>query len=160
MNYTETQTELIPLGAVDDQDSVQFLIFQSCDGIYGINILDTHEVLKPVEVTRLPNVEPEVLGVINLRGSIIPVLDINKKFGHAYTKLTIMSRIIVCTFNDKMIGMLVDRVLEVARIAREQIEGSEVRDLSNQYMSGVGRSKDRIFLILNPATIFVNSTEQ
>ena len=140
-------------------NNIQFLIFQSSDGFYGINILQAHEVLKPVEVTRLPNVEEEVLGVINLRGSIIPVIDINKKFGYNYSGLTDLSRIVVCTFGSRMMGILVDRVLEVARISEEDIEAVEVSDLSNQYINGVGRSTDRIFLILNPSSVFVQVEE-
>ena len=69
-------------GEVDEEsliEKLQFLVFQSGNGMYGVNILETHEILKPVSVTRLPNVEPEVLGVINLRGNIIPVIDILKK---------------------------------------------------------------------------------
>lgn len=135
------------------ENMVQFLIFEATDGHYGINILQTHEVLKPVAVTRLPNVEDDVLGVINLRGSIIPVIDINKKFGYNYTRLTPHSRIIVCTIDGKMTGILVNRVMEVARIPEESIEGPEVHELSEQHVSGVGRSGERIFLILNPNII-------
>ena len=58
-----------------------------------------------------------------------------------------------------MTGLLVDRVLEVARLPEEAIEGSEVQDLSNQYISGVGRSGERIFLILNPSTILTTEVE-
>lgn len=137
---------------------VQFLVFQSRDGVYGINILETHEILKPVQVTRLPNVEPEVLGVINLRGNIIPVIDVQKKFSDQYSEITDTSRIVVCTYATKHLGLLVDRVVEVASISEENIEGVEVRGLSNQYLKGVGRSADRIFLIFNLEILFAEQT--
>ena len=144
----------------EETRSVQYLLFQSSDGVYGINILETHEVLKPIPVTRLPNVEPEALGVINLRGSIIPVIDIKFKFGAGYTELTPLCRIVVCTYAGKMRGILVERVLEVARIPENSIEGAEVSDFSHRYISGVGRGDGRIFLILNPEAVFENTSEE
>ena len=140
--------------------TAQYLLFQCSDGVYGINILQTFEILKPIMVTRLPNVEADVLGVINLRGNILPVIDVNKKFGYDYTELTNLSRIVVCTHKNKMMGLVVEQVMEVVRIADINIEGAEIQDLSNQYISGVGRSQDRIFLILNPRAIFEQEQEE
>ncbi len=130
-------------------DILQFLVFQCGTGSYGVNIIETHEILKPVLITRLPNVEDEILGVINLRGNIIPVIDINRKFSGRHTQLSNASRIVVCAYQGKFMGLLVDRILEVARISSASIEGSEVRGFSDQYVNGVGRSENRLFLILN-----------
>ncbi|MCB1164565.1 MAG: purine-binding chemotaxis protein CheW [Leptospiraceae bacterium] len=139
-------------------EKLQFLVFQSGNGMYGVNILETHEILKPVAVTRLPNVESEVLGVINLRGNIIPVIDILKKFSGDYAEITDSTRIVVCTWQEKNLGLLVDRVVEVASVAEEDIESPEVKGLSNQYLKGVGRSNERIFLIFNLAILFSKQT--
>lgn len=130
-------------------DRIQFLVFQAGKGFFGINIVETHEILKPVTVTRLPNVEPDVMGVINLRGNIIPVIDVNRKFQRTYTELSPASRIVVCMHEGKYLGLIVDRVVEVARILEDEIEGAEVKGLSNQFVRGVGRSDNRLFLILN-----------
>ena len=127
----------------------QFLTFAVADGEYGIDILDTHEILKPVPVTRLPNVENDVLGVINLRGNIIPIIDLNRKFRDRYSDLELQSRIVVVFYKGKYTGLLVDRVLEVAQVPESGLEGAGVRGLSNEYIQGVGRSADRLFLILN-----------
>lgn len=135
-------------------EKLQFLVFQSGNGMYGVNILETHEILKPVAVTRLPNVESEVLGVINLRGNIIPVVDILKKFSGDYAEIGDSTRIVVCTWEGKNLGLLVDRVVEVAAVAEEDIESPEVKGLSNHYLKGVGRSAERIFLIFNLAILF------
>jgi purine-binding chemotaxis protein CheW len=112
-------------------DILQFLVFQCGKGNFGVNIIETHEILKPVVITRLPNVEDEILGVINLRGNIIPVVDVNRKFSGKHTELSN------------------DRIMEVARISSASIEGGEIRGFSNQYVKGVGRSEQRLFLILN-----------
>ena len=126
--------------------------------MYGVNILETHEILKPVSVTRLPNEAPEVLGVINLRGNIIPVIDILKKFSGDYSEIKDTTRIVVCTWEGKNLGLLVDRVVEVASVAEEDIESPEVKGLSNHYLKGVGRSAERIFLIFNLAILFSQQT--
>ncbi|HMU83565.1 MAG TPA: chemotaxis protein CheW [Leptospiraceae bacterium] len=141
--------EGLDLDSEKETELVQFLVFQCGDGIYGINILDTHEILKPVPVTRLPNVDPEYLGVLNLRGNIIPLLDANRKFGDTYSEITNLTRIVVCASGGKFLGILVDRILEVARLPSDRIEGREVSGLSHQYVSAVGRSDARLFLILN-----------
>lgn len=156
----ETVTTLLD-AEIEEEDLtelVQFLVFESREGVYGINILETHEILKPVPVTRLPNVEPEVLGVINLRGNIIPVIDIQKKFSDEYCEIKDTSRIVVCTYASKHLGLLVDRIVEVASISEDNIEGVEVRGLSNQYLKGVGRSSDKIFLIFNLEILFAEQT--
>lgn len=132
----------------------QFLTFAVSEGEYGIDILETHEILKPQAITRLPNVQEEVLGVINLRGNIIPIVDLNKKFQEDFTVLDAQTRIVVVNYHGKYSGLLVDRVLEVARVPEDGVEAAEVRGLSNEYISGVGRSDERLFLILNLDRVF------
>ena len=138
---------------------LQFLVFQVGNGFYGINILETHEILKPGLVTRIPNVESDILGVLNLRGNIIPVVDVNKKFLSRKVEITNFSRIIVAAYQGKYMGLVVDRVLEVARISENSIEGTEVRGLSHQFVKGVGRSDQRIFLLLNLDKMFIEDSE-
>ncbi|MCX7811513.1 MAG: chemotaxis protein CheW [Leptospiraceae bacterium] len=127
----------------------QFLVFESANNLYGIDILKITEILKPVQVTRLPNAENFVLGVINLRGNIVPVIDIRKILKNEYTELTNFSRIIVSNIYNKNLGLLVERVLEVVTLREDQIEGGEIKNFSENYIEGVGRSKDKLFLIFN-----------
>jgi purine-binding chemotaxis protein CheW len=127
----------------------QFLVFESANNLYGIDILKITEILKPVQVTRLPNAENFVLGVINLRGNIVPVIDIRKILKNEYTELTNFSRIIVSNIYNKNLGLLVERVLEVVTLREDQIEGGEIKNFSENYIEGVGRSNDKLFLIFN-----------
>lgn len=157
---TQKQTEALALAeAINNEEGTtdleQYLVFEVQGGVYGVDILQTQEVLKPVRSTRVPNSPPEMLGVINLRGNIVPVIDLSKKFGHAYSTVTPATRIIVCAFAEKLTGLLVDRVLETARIPAGSIESTEVRGLSRQYVVGAGRSSTRIFLLMNPAAAFI-----
>jgi len=141
-------------------DVTQFLVFQVGNGRFGINILETNEILKPVSITRIPNVEEAILGVINLRGDIIPVIDLSKKFSDIYTALTNTSRIIVANDGRKLTGLLVERVNEVARLRNEQVENVGMTNLANRFVSRVGRIEERIFLILNLNTLFQYEVEE
>lgn len=138
---------------------VQFLVFSVADGLYGVNILDTHEILRPTVITRLPNVEAEILGVINLRGNIIPVIDLTKKFADEYAELSEFSRVVVCRQDGKFFGVLVDRVIEVANILETAIEWKEVKNLSSDFVGGVGRSEKNLFLVMNLAALLARESE-
>lgn len=138
-----------PTAVEENIKEIQFLVFESANNFYGIDILKINEILKPVPVTRLPNSEEFVLGVINLRGNIVPVIDVRKILIHHFTELTNTSRIIVCNIFNKNIGILVERVMEVVSLKEDQIEGGELRNFSNNYIEGIGRSNDKLFLIFN-----------
>ncbi|MCB1174110.1 MAG: purine-binding chemotaxis protein CheW [Leptospiraceae bacterium] len=137
-----------------DHGTLQFLLFRVQNRYYGIDILEIHEILKPVPVTRLPNVRPDVLGVINLRGNIIPVIDLHKKFFDQYTELNPGCRIIVGTCEDKNIGLLVAGISEVARIHAENLEARDMEGVSARHIRAVGRSNDKVFLIINLAVLY------
>lgn len=139
---------------------LQFLVFAVASGLYGVNILETHEILRPTRITRLPNVDPEILGVINLRGNIIPVIDLNKKFSEQYSELSESSRVVVCRHEGKYFGIVVDRVMEVASILESDIEWKEIRNLSNEFVGGVGRSEKNLFLMLNLPALLTAEEEQ
>jgi purine-binding chemotaxis protein CheW len=90
------------------------------------------------------------MGVINLRGNVIPVVNIRKRFGYKETKMTDDSRIIVVGINNKLVGLLVDYVFQVFRIPLKDINSpSELIDgVSAEYIQGVARMKDRLIIIL------------
>lgn len=132
-----------------DEKEIQYLLFESAGNLYGLDILKINEILKPVLVTRLPNTENFVLGVINLRGNIVPIIDIKKILKNEYSELTNFSRIIVCNVSQKLLGLLVDRVMEVVTIKNTDIEGEEVKNFSDQYIEGIGKTKNKFFLLFN-----------
>lgn len=140
----------------DAEDYLQYLLFSIMDRHYGIDILDIHEILKPVPLTRLPNVRSDVLGVINLRGNIIPVMDLQKKFFGTYTELAEDSRIIVASNRRKNTGLLVAGIKEVARIREEQMEAAQMEHVSEEHIKGAARSKDKVFLVINLDALFQN----
>ncbi len=149
---------------VSEDQIVQIISFSLLNDVeYGINILSIHEILKKVDITRLPNTPPFIMGVINLRGNVIPVVNIRRRFGYKETRITDDSRIIVVGVNGKLFGLLVDYVFQVFRIPMKDINSpSELIDgVSAEFIQGVGRMKDRLIIILKLENmLFVEETQK
>ena len=138
---------------IDDTDSLdilQLVSFKLDDIEYGIDILSVHEILRIPEITRLPNTPEYIKGVINLRGNVIPVVDIRLRFGMQQVALTELSRIIVVEIGDKLVGLLVDNVYQVIRLSRSRIDQPHdlIEGISTEFISGIGRLQDRLIVIL------------
>ena len=111
----EEEQVLIAEGSI-----IQLVSFVLDDVEYGVDILAVHEILRFPEITRLPNTPDFIKGVINLRGNVIPVVDVRKRFGFSAAKITDLTRIIVIETSDKLTGLMVDNVHQVVRITQEQ----------------------------------------
>lgn len=133
------------------QVSQKFVTFFLADEEYGIEILKVHEIIGMMSITRVPRTPTHVRGVINLRGKIIPVLDLRLKFLMPPTDDTDQTCIIVVQAAGGQMGVVVDRVSEVLAIDSDDIEetpsfGCEV---NTDYILGVGRAGDRVKLLLD-----------
>jgi len=138
---------------IDDTDSLdilQLVSFKLDEIEYGIDILSVHEILRIPEITRLPNTPEYIKGVINLRGNVIPVVDIRLRFGMQQVALTELSRIIVVEIGEKLVGLLVDNVYQVIRLSRSRIDEPHdlIEGISTEFISGIGRLQDRLIVIL------------
>ena len=105
---------------VDDER--QLVVFRLYGEEFGIEITKVREIVKPREITRLPNVAEFVEGVTNLRGEVIPIIDLKKRFGLEATAMTEDSRIIIVDISENRVGLVVDDVTEVLRISGADIE--------------------------------------
>ncbi|MCC6275233.1 MAG: purine-binding chemotaxis protein CheW [Leptospiraceae bacterium] len=136
-------------------EETQFLSFSISNEIFGVDLLRVHEILRIVYVTRIPNVDESIIGVINLRGEIIPVVDLKKKFDQGFTAITPNSRFIVTEMGSRRIGILVEEVKQVIKIRKDTI--SEITDsLSsnfNNLVDHVGRNEDRLVLLIELSKI-------
>lgn len=128
----------------------QFLSFQVSGEIFGIELIHVHEILRPIYITRIPNVDENILGVVNLRGEIIPIVDLKKKFEQSFIEINKKTRIIVLELNSKRFGLIVEEVKHVIKILKNSI--SEINNhLSasfNNMIDHVGRSGEDIILII------------
>jgi purine-binding chemotaxis protein CheW len=118
---------------------------------FAVDILSVQEINRMVDITRVPKAPRFVEGVINLRGRIIPVLDLRRRFGVPDAERTSRSRIVVVNVRGRVVGLIVDSVTEVLRIPRSAVEpppslGSSV---GAEFIQGVGRINDRLLTLLD-----------
>ncbi len=118
---------------------------------FACDINDVREVLKMIRVTPLPRSLDFVEGVINLRGEVIPVIDLRKRFGMPEMERTDDNRIIIVEVEDRMVGLTVDSVTEVIRLSNKQIQEApdKVAGGRTHLIMGVGKIEDRLLIILS-----------
>lgn len=129
----------------------EFLTFEVDKEVFGIDILHIHEILKPVPITRIPNVEGFILGVINLRGEIIPIMDLKELFGLGFCDILPSTRIIVVVYGEKRGGLLVDSVKQVVKVHKDKVNAAD-EDLSVNYselIESVSQFDESLILNLN-----------
>jgi purine-binding chemotaxis protein CheW len=134
-----------------DAELNQLISFEVGDEEYGLEILRVKEVIRIREITRLPKAPRFVKGIINLRGDVIPIIDLRDRFGLEHKEYTIMTRVIVVDVESKLVGMVVDAASQVVRIPSDQIEPPPpiVGGISAEYIKGVGKLDDRLVILLN-----------
>ncbi len=131
---------------------LEFLCFRVSDEIYGINIMDIKEIIKPREVTEVPHAPDFVAGILSLRGTIIPVIDMRIRLGLASNELTGKERIVVIKNNSNSFsGLLVDEVIKVVQVPLDAVEAAPavLDGINRDFVNGLGRSEGRLIIILN-----------
>ncbi len=133
----------------------KYLTFQLADEEYGLPVLKVREIIKSMDVTAVPQVPAHVKGVINLRGKVIPIVDLRIKFGLPAVEATERTCIIVAEIEVEqrrlMLGAVVDCVSEVLNISAEEIEPTPDfgQRLATDYMHGVAKIKGKVKLLLD-----------
>ena len=143
------------------EGETQLVVFVLASEEFACNIADVREVLKMIRITPLPRSLDFVEGVINLRGEVIPVIDLRKRFSLSAVDRTDESRIIIVEVEDRMVGLTVDSVSEVIRLSNKQIQEAPNQMAGEQtnLILGVGKIDDRMLIILNLERI-LTSEEQ
>lgn len=129
----------------------QLVVFSLANEFFGIDIATVQEIVRMQTVTRLPNTPDFMEGVTNLRGKVIPVIDLRKRFGLPRQEHTGATRIIVVEIHGIIAGMIVDAVQEVLRVPADQIEPlNEIKSqVSAEYLLGVAKVEDRLIVLLD-----------
>ncbi|MBU1086731.1 MAG: chemotaxis protein CheW [Candidatus Omnitrophica bacterium] len=129
----------------------KYLTFALRNEEYGLEILKVREIIGLMEITAIPNVPAYVRGVINLRGKVIPVIDLRLKFNLKEVDYTNETCVIVLNVNDLIMGIIVDRVCEVLDIAQQSIEPSPNfgANMRNDFIIGMGKIGDKVKILLN-----------
>jgi len=129
----------------------QLVVFKLADENYGVSIASVESIIKLQAITKVPHAPKFVEGVTNLRGTVIPVMDLRKRFGLPYSKDTNETRIVVVELNGLMVGMIVDAVTEVLRVSEEAIEppSALVATLDAAFITGIAKVGQRLVIFLD-----------
>ncbi len=133
----------------------KFLTFVLGDEIYGIEILKAREIIGLMDITTVPQTPDYMKGVINLRGKVIPVIDLRMKFSMQEEEHTQETCVIVVEVNGISIGVIVDSVSEVADITGAEIEDAPNfgQGIDTSFIMGLGKVKDKIIILLDIETV-------
>ncbi|HMM37740.1 MULTISPECIES: chemotaxis protein CheW [Desulfovibrio] len=134
-----------------DDELIQLVTFSIGEEEFGVDILKVQEIIRTMEITKVPRAPEFVEGVINLRGKVIPIVDLRKRFGLETRDHDKHTRIIVIEINQMIVGFVVDSVSEVLRIPANTVEPPPpvVSGLESEYISGVGKLQDRLLILLD-----------
>jgi purine-binding chemotaxis protein CheW len=135
----------------EESSSQQLVGFRLGAEEYGIEITTIQEIILMGDVTRVPQVPHFIEGLINLRGSVIPIVDLRKRFGLLVTDRTDESRVVVVNLSEKTIGLVVDAVTQVIRVSKDQIEPTPptVSAAGKEHIAGLAKLDNRMLILLD-----------
>lgn len=139
--------------------SKEYVIFKLQGEFYGVQVEYVENIEKLAEITRVPYTEPSVKGVVNLRGIIVPIIDLRIKFGLGQVDYTDDTRMIIVNYDDNKIGMLVDSSSETFQINDEDIDSATniSKKSSIEYIRSIGKKDGRVVMLIDLAKVL--STE-
>jgi purine-binding chemotaxis protein CheW len=137
------------------EKDLQVVGFRIGSETYGVRISAVREIVRVPEITAIPSAPDIIEGVINLRGKIIPVMDLRKRFGQLYTHADKKNRILVVEIDNKLLGLIVNAASEVLKIPPADIEppGTVFAEGESGYVTGVGKLKNRLIILLDIAKL-------
>jgi purine-binding chemotaxis protein CheW len=141
---------------------VQVVSFRLGSEEYGVDISQVQEIIRMVEITHVPRAPHFMEGVINLRGQLIPIIDLRTRFGMSRIDATKSTRIIVTEIGSKRVGIVVDSVSEVLNIPLENIEEAPemIAGIGTEYIQGVGKMNDRLIIMLDLTMVISGEEKQ
>lgn len=138
------------------EELTQWVTFRLEGEKYGVDVGLVREVLRVSEIAPVPGASDYVLGIINLRGNVVPVIDTRRRFALQPRDLDDDSRIVIVELEDQWVGMVVDSVAEVMNVPRAEIERTPDvgNDHSAQYIQGVSRQEDELLILIDLSRLF------
>lgn len=130
---------------------IQLVVFDLAGEYYGVDIGDVREIIRMQSITRIPGAPRFVEGVINLRGKVVPVLDLRKRLNRPIKDQTKDTRIVVVNFEGNDVGVIVDGVNEVLRIQLASIEPPShmITDSESDYLRGIAKLESKLIILLD-----------
>lgn len=145
------QLETVPAAPVAVERELQLVVFRLDREEYAVPIDEVREVVRVTDVTRVPHAPQHIRGVMNLRGRILPIVEIRSRLGLSPAELTPASRVIVVDVLGRTLGLLVDAVGQVSRVGERQVAAppDEVRTAGAEAVIGVARLGQRLLILLD-----------
>jgi purine-binding chemotaxis protein CheW len=141
--------------AAEDTLRGKFLVFKVGNEDYGIEIRHVTEIVGIQKINEVPDLPSSMKGVINLRGKVVPVMDIRQRFGMPAREYDERTCIVVVQVDDQISGLIIDQVREVTEIPDEQIEPPPVRSTQpGHYVKGMGKVADEVKILLDVHRLF------
>ncbi len=136
---------------LNDFDSRQFIVFSLGEEKFGVDSLSITTIDRMKTITRVPKTPDYIKGVINLRGDIIPVMDLRAKFSLPQVEETDETRIIILKLEEVSIGVIVDQVLQTIQLSGNDIENASslINSAAAEYISGIGKIGGEIVTLIN-----------
>lgn len=147
MKATDVSRDTSKAGASEEH----VVIFRLADEYYALDIQSVQEIVRMQNITSIPGSDPWVQGITNLRGRVVPVIDLRSRCGVAANEHTAETRIVVVSSANGMVGLIVDAVSEVMRIPAEQVElpSAIVSVPENTYLRGIAKLEDRLVSLID-----------
>lgn len=127
----------------------QLVVFQVATNRYALSIGDVREILRVSEITPMPRMPAHVEGVINLRGTVVPVLNLRRRLGLDKAPVDEHTRIILVKSGERLFGLMVDRVLEVNTYSAGELEHPETVGLDGDLLRGIVKKAETLWLIID-----------
>jgi purine-binding chemotaxis protein CheW len=130
---------------------LQWVTFRLENESYGINVMQVQEVLRYTEIAPVPGAPPYVLGIINLRGNVVTVIDTRSRFALPHAETTDQTRIVIIEAENQVVGILVDAVAEVVYLRQSEIETTPNvgNDESAKFIQGVCHKNDELLILVD-----------
>lgn len=150
VEIAEKTRSIIKSDNIEDKEE-KFLTFVLGHEEYGLEILKVREIISVMEITEVPQVPDFIKGVINLRGKVIPVIDLRLKFGMPPIEYNRETCIIVVNVKDLLLGIVVDTVAEVLDISKDDIDPAPTfgGSIKTEFILGIGKIKDKVKILLD-----------
>ncbi|MDR3357441.1 MAG: chemotaxis protein CheW [Desulfovibrio sp.] len=141
-----------------DDNLIQLVTFRIAEEEFGVDILAVQEIIRLMQITMVPRAASFIEGVINLRGKVIPVVNMRTRFNMPPAEHNSSTRIVVTEFDQKIVGFLVDAVSKVLRIPASTVEEAPpvLAGIGSEYIRGVGRLGDRLLILLDLDNLLSN----
>lgn len=148
---TAIETANVQSAGAESTTSMQLVSFKLAQEEYGIEITRVQEIILMGEITRVPQTPVYIKGLINLRSTVIPIIDLRLRFGLASQAATDDTRIMVINVRGKTMGIVVDAVSEVLRVSHDQIAPppATVAGLGREYLTGLVKLENRLLILLD-----------